>query len=184
MGLNDLLEPPTTAAADAISTPRTFHSTIQNNKSTPGLKTEFATPAVPARQNPNQSQANAQSPSDYAYSPPLSSLDTSAIDPSLLPSPQAQGQAYAQGVQATYAQNPYQELQFPLQNAPGMDFLQGNGWEVQGDGNAAGGNSWTGDLGMGLGWEGLEGMGHDFSEGGNGGLDLFDGFFFGGTGGY
>jgi len=75
--------------------------------------------------------------------------------------------------------NPYQELQFPLQNAPGMDFLQGNAWEGSGDGNGA--STWTGDLGMGLGWEGLD---HDFSEGGNGGVDLFEGFFFGGTGSY
>ena len=62
-----------------------------------------------------------------------------------------------------------------------MDFLQGSGWET-GDGMGAnGGNGWGGDLGMGLGWEGLD---HDFSEGGNGGMDLFEGFFFGGTGNF
>jgi hypothetical protein len=62
-----------------------------------------------------------------------------------------------------------------LQNAPGMDFLQG-GWDGSGfDGG------WNGDLGMstGLGWDGGAG---DHAEGG--GLDLFDGFFFGGTGGF
>jgi len=58
-----------------------------------------------------------------------------------------------------------------------MDFLQGNGWDLpQG---AQNGNAWSGDLGMGLGWEGMD---HDFSEGGN--VDLFDGFFFGGTGNF
>lgn len=66
-----------------------------------------------------------------------------------------------------------------------MDFLQGNGWDLgaeAGIGSAGNGNAWGGDLGMGLGWEGVD---HDFSEGGNGGMpDLFEGFFFGGTGNF
>lgn len=171
MGFQDLLGHPTTVAASAaISTPRKFN----NNNATSAANNEFAPPPPPVRQN-----TQGLSPSDYAYSPPFSSLDTSAIDPSLLPSP-AQGQAFNSVVQATYPLNPYQELQF---NAPGMDFLQGNGW---GDGNGNANGDWSGDLGMGMGWEGQDGGlggGHDFSEGGNG-VDLFEGFFFGGSGGY
>ena len=56
-----------------------------------------------------------------------------------------------------------------------MDFLQG-GWDAGGfDGG------WNGDLGMGtgLGWDGGAG-----DHGDGGGVDLFDGFFFGGTGGF
>ncbi len=52
--------------------------------------------------------------------------------------------------------------------------MPGNG---QGGAEAQPG-SWSGDLGMGMGWDVGD---HDFSEGGNGGLDLFDGFFFGGA---
>lgn len=170
----DLLGSPTTApGAAAVATPRK-----QNRLSTVAIG-EFAVPLPPIRQQTGEWKATVKTPSDHAYSPPLSQLDNSAIDPSLLPSPNAQGAAFNQSVQATYNMNPYQELQFPLQNAPGMDFLQGNAWEGVGDGN--GGSTWMGDLGMGLGWEGLD---HDFSEGGNGGVDLFEGFFFGGTGGY
>jgi hypothetical protein len=71
-----------------------------------------------------------------------------------------------------------------------MDFLQGSGWEndVQGgignggNGGFSGYGAEGGDLGVGLGWEGVD---HDFSGGGNGGLpDLFEGFFFGGAGNY
>jgi hypothetical protein len=109
-------------------------------------------------------------------------MDTSAIDPSLLPTT-AQGQAFNQTVQATYSLQPYQEMQFPLQDAPGMDFLQNAAWDPQGNGSGISGD-WGGDLGMGMGWESVDGAaGHDFSEGVNG-VDLFDGFFFGGTGGY
>jgi len=83
-------------------------------------------------------------------------------------------------------------MDFPIQ---GMDFLQsnistgavgGNNLGNGGMGNENGGWDNTGaggiggmDLGFGLGWEGMD---HDFSEGGQ--LDLFEGFFFGGTGGY
>lgn len=172
----DLLGSPTTApGAAAVSTPRK-----QKRLSTVAVQ-EFAIPLPPARQTTGEWKPSVKTPSDHGYSPPLSQLDTTSIDPSLLPSPSAQGPAFNQSVQATYTLNPYQELQFPLQNAPGMDFLQGNGWDGNDDGN---GNTWNGDLGMGLGWEGLDGTGHDFSEGGNGGVDLFEGFFFGGTGGY
>ena len=68
-----------------------------------------------------------------------------------------------------------------------MDFLT-TGWDGGnngGGGGGAGGNgnsTWTGDLGVGMGWEGV-GEGHDFSEA-SGGLDLFEGFFFGGTGNF
>lgn len=175
----DLLGSPTTAAAAAaVSTPRKLprlEATV--------LVKDFVIPLPPARQSTTRSQGSVRTPSDHAYSPPLSHLDTSSIDPALLPSPSAQGHVFNQSIQATYNMNPYQELQFPLQNAPGMDFLQGNGWDGSGEGGPTTG-SWTGDLGMGLGWEGLDGTGHDFSEGGNGGVDLFEGFFFGGTGGY
>ena len=175
-GFQDLLGHPTTAASAAISTPRKFNK----NSISAGNGKEFAAPLPPMRTNTAQSQQGL-SPSDYAYSPPLSHLDTSAIDPSLLPSP-AQGPAFNHSVQATYPLNPYQELQF---NAPGMDFLQGTSWDV-GPGAGGGAGEWSGDLGLGMGWEGLDGGagGHDFSEGGNGGVDLFEGFFFGGTGGY
>lgn len=69
-------------------------------------------------------------------------------------------------------------MQFPFQNAPGMDFLQG-GWD--GDGNGFDGGGWNGELGLGMGWDG--GMaGGDHGDGG--GVDLFEGFFFGGSGGF
>jgi len=187
MSLNDLLGQPTTAA---ISIPRPqpplrCNSQFNSAGMPGGVKMEFTSPLQTTstlRQTNTQSVHSPSATSPYAVSPPFSSLDTSAIDPSLLPSPQAQGQAFAQAVQATYAHNPYQEMQFPFQNAPGMDFLQGNGWGI-GGGNGMEGNGWQGGLGMGMNWDGLEGPGHDFSEGGNGGVDLFDGFFFGGTGG-
>jgi hypothetical protein len=53
-----------------------------------------------------------------------------------------------------------------------MDFLQG-GWDGGLEGDGAG---WGGDLGMGVGWDG--------GAGDHEGLDLFDGFFFGGTGNF
>lgn len=128
MSLNDLLGQPATTG---ISTPRPqppFRSNSQSNSAgTPGgVKMEFTSPLQTTstlRQTNTQSVQSPSTSSPYAVSPPLSNLDTSAIDPSLLPSPQAQGQAFAQAVQATYAHNPYQEMQFPLQGAPGMDFL-------------------------------------------------------------
>ncbi|KAF4612808.1 hypothetical protein G7Y89_g15565 [Cudoniella acicularis] len=199
MGLNDLLgrSPP----QSLMQTPQTSYNTSQSSL-TQDIKAEFepyttsATPSTTTghmRQNTAQSQSKSStqtaihSPSDYAISPPLSSLDTAAIDPSLLPSPQStfnntNPSSATQQFPPNSNANTFQELQFPFQNAPGMDFLNNSAWDLQnGDGNGAGGaqNSWTGDLGMGLGWDGMD---HDFSEGGNGGVDLFDGFFFGGTG--
>ncbi|RDL35818.1 Zn2 DNA-binding protein [Venustampulla echinocandica] len=193
MGLNDLLDPTLTSQKSAMQTPSSHFPATSQNNITKGIKAEFdpysasATPSTTTsmmRQNINQAQSQSQSqsgpqtamqsPSNYAVSPPLSSLDTSAIDPSLLPSPQS---AYNNPSTST-DQYSYQDPQFPFPNAQGMDFLQGNGWDVPGaDGNDETLNSWAGDLGMGLGWDGMD---HDFSEGGN--VDLFDGFFFGGAG--
>lgn len=176
MGLNDLLGPSVPPLKSPLPS---FRANSQE------VKTEFepfnasvTSPSAtgpPMRSNTTQSNnapKSISSPTDYAVSPPLSSLDTSAIDPSLLPSPTS---TFNNPATAQYAANPYQELQFPFQNAPGMDFLQVNGWDVP----SQNGNTWSGDLGMGLGWEGMD---HDFSEGGN--VDLFDGFFFGGTGNF
>ena len=70
-----------------------------------------------------------------------------------------------------------------MPNFEGIDF----GWDANGLelGNGEANGNWNaagGDLGMGLGWEGMD---HDFSEGGNGALpDLFEGFFFGGGANY
>lgn len=57
-------------------------------------------------------------------------------------------------------------------------------FQFEGLGGGIAGQEWgagmgTGvDLGFGLGWDGMD---HDFSEGNQ--VDLFDGFFFGGSGG-
>jgi hypothetical protein len=176
MALNDLLG---SGSEIQVPTQPPFRPGSRNSASG-GVKPElepYSTSATPSRPNTN-ANTNMQSPSDYAISPPLSSLDTSQIDPSLLPSPTATGQ-YAQQVQSTYSQNPYQEMQFDFLQQPG-------GWNgVVGEGGGAGvggDGQWSGDLGMGLGWD--VGGEHDFSEGGNGGVDLFDGFFFGGTGNF
>ncbi|KAL2060916.1 hypothetical protein VTL71DRAFT_8968 [Oculimacula yallundae] len=203
MGLNDLLgnqSPPSFSGNNGMGS---SHSDIKNEFFPPSRHS--TSNSTPTTQHPphNQNQNHATSPSEYAISPPLSSLDTSSIDPSLLPSPtqtnntnitstSAQGPAYSQAIQSTYPANPYQEMQFPFTNAPGMDFLT-TGWDGSGVGGGDGGgenggqggngnSAWTGDLGMGMGWEGV-GDGHDFSEA-SGGLDLFEGFFFGGTGNF
>jgi hypothetical protein len=207
------LSPSAQNTAPIIQTPQApFHPDSQSNSSSQaqsqGVKLEYdystqsgissmggRSPPMNLRQNTSTSQSGTgtdtsqrpniyHSPTDYAISPPLSSLDTSAIDPSLLPSSQTTfSTSNLGGVQQSYGQNPYQELQFAnLAQAPGMDFLQGVGWEGgDGVGMNGGNGGWGGDLGMGLGWEGLD---HDFSEGGNGGLDLFEGFFFGGSGNF
>lgn len=182
MGLNDLLGPTTPTY--------------------PNIKTEFEMGGFRGQSQPQQGQAQGgqsavhSSPSDYAVSPTLSAMDTSAIDPSLLPSPSAQPSSAF--TQTSYSSNPTSANSYPQQqgmdlsfaNAPGMDFLNNgatagngnNGWtEVGSAGGGVADGGWNGDLGLGLGWEGVD---HDFSEGGNGGLDLFDGFFFGGTGGF
>ena len=201
MGLNDLLGPVQSAG---------FR---QGNSSNAGAaaKTEFDNLERPQhiRQNTAQSTASNAMPSPPEYaSPPLSSFDqqtSSAIDPSLLPghshsptSTYSNPNAANDGA-SRYAQfHPpaYQEQPFPFAAADslfsGMDFLQGNGWENGDNGGAgnggnggfnggAGGGYGGGDLGMGLGWEGMD---HDFSDGGGQLPDLFEGFFFGGTGSY
>jgi hypothetical protein len=152
------------------------------------------------------SQNQIKSPKDYDTSPPQAqrsfSGDTSAIDPSLLPSPQAQTQLQTQTPQQPQAflpQNPqlayddnnnnYNDLSFPIQdmgqdpdlnmdldflNGPGMNDVPGmdNFQNITMDGQPGGLDL---GFGLGLGWEGVD---HDFSEGGQ--LDLFDGelFFF------
>jgi len=173
MGLNDLLGSPQPASLSTptMQSPQPSFRPASRNSDPNSVKMEYD-PFSQQRGHTSQGAGQAQSIGhaspqsiDFAISPPLSSLDTSAIDPSLLPSSfynpsnQAQNQAV------------YQEMQF----APGMDFLQG-GW----DGNNGAAGAYTGDIGMGMGWEGAD---HDFSEGGNG-VDLFDGFFFGGSGNF
>ncbi|KAF8853407.1 hypothetical protein BDZ45DRAFT_761892 [Acephala macrosclerotiorum] len=210
MALNDLLgsasQTPSTSKATPTQNFRTIPSPKNQNTNTVKMELEgynTSSTATPAAQHQGRQQVS-QSPSDYAISPPLSQLDTSAIDPSLLPSHQSPSASnntavsasapYAAAVQSTYGTNPYQEMQFPFQNAPGMDFLNQPSWDGLDNGGQGAGNGWgNGDLGMGLGmdmgWIGdggdlAGGGGHDFSEGGNGGVDLFDGFFFGGTGNF
>jgi hypothetical protein len=198
MGLNDLLGPVQTSGFG------------REGQSRGGMKQEFEgfERPQPIRQNTNQSttsntNANAiPSPSDYA-SPPLSSLDPSnaAIDPSLLPTSHSPHSTFSNhsstnqnpasanrssNLPYTQFNAPYQEQQFPFADGlfAGMDFLQGNGWENAengGVGNGGNGGFNGGDLGMGLGWEGVD---HDFSDGGGQLPDLFEGFFFGGTGSY
>lgn len=173
MGLNDLLAPTTPPYP-----PQTVKR--ENDFEYPGNQNMM-------RQD-RQSHSVGHSPVDYAVSPTLSNVDTSAIDPSLLPSPSQQTPSYSNFStgQGSMYPPPQGEMQFPFSNAPGMDFLNQNntGWDMGQQGNGQGGHggqNWTGDLGIGLGWEGMD---HDFSEGGNGGVDLFDGFFFGGTGNF
>jgi len=173
MGLNDLLGP----------IPRTGAGIPGNTTPSAHVKNEFEFGTVSnSTQSPilQQSQAQSASPStNYAISPPLSALDTSSIDPSLLPSPTSNFSVPRQQQQQQFQYNP----EFTFSNQ-GMDFLaNGSGNENLGM-NSWDGSDWEigggGDIGMGLGWEGAD---HDFSEGGNGGLpDLFEGFFFGGTG--
>ena len=189
MGLNDLLGPsvpPMQMSRPGSSTP----SNTAKNEFEP-----YRHPSTSSQTGTMSAPQTINSPTEYAISPPLSSLDTSAIDPSLLPS-HASPISYSSlpSAQQPSPQNqqnfqpPYQELSFPSSSSfpgQGMDFLQGNGWDLgaeAGIGSAGNGNAWGGDLGMGLGWEGVD---HDFSEGGNGGMpDLFEGFFFGGTGNF
>ncbi|KAG9242769.1 fungal-specific transcription factor domain-containing protein [Calycina marina] len=174
MGLNDLLGPITRTGA---GTPGNI---------TPGtnVKNEFEFGTVSnSLQNPNsQQQCQRQSISptnNYAISPPLSTLGQSAADPSLLLSPTSNYSVTQQQTnQFHFSRN------FTFSNQ-GMDFLSnnaGNGHMPGWGGTAEWGTGGGGDIGMGLGWEGAD---HDFSEGGNGGLpDLFDGFFFGGSGSF
>ena len=166
MGLNDLLG--STGPTTQLSYPPVKNEMDYTNQQ-------------PTKHQRTGSHSVGHSPIDYATSPTLSNIDASAIDPSLLPSPSL----------ANFSPNaPYQtplpqlqnDLPFPFPNAPGMDFLAADDWEMtNADGGAAPNvqGGWNGDLGMGLGWEGMD---HDFSEGGA--VDIFDGFFFGGTGNY
>jgi hypothetical protein len=190
MSLNDLLGPVQTAE--------------YGRESHPAVKNEFDSLERPQRIRQNTVQSTTSNPlpppSDYA-SPPLSSFDRSnaTIDPSLLPSHSTlstfsnhsnpTSTSHHNQNQPTYTENqlaPYQEQQFPFADNMflGMDFLQGNGWENAENGsigNGGNGGFNGGDLGMGLGWEGVD---HDFSDGGGQLPDLFEGFFFGGTGSY
>lgn len=213
MGFNDLLSqaqsPPSGSGGQ---TPQSSFRPPSQNTSNSNVKMELDYTPSPTssglvRQNTTQSQSNNQttipsprSPFDSAISPPLSSLDPSTtsgnIDPNLLPSPQTQSRGLTN---FSYSSTPnqtssgYQDLSpFPFTSAPGMDFLQSGGWDLSGSsgitdggiGTAGNGLAYTGDLGMGgmgLGWD--ESAGHDFSEG-VGGVDLFDGFFFGGSGNF
>ncbi|KAH8820098.1 fungal-specific transcription factor domain-containing protein [Xylogone sp. PMI_703] len=156
-----------------------------NSHPTPpdGVKVEYDSynPGAPIRSPRTQAPPQAhRSPSEYSLSPPLSSLDPNQIDPSLLASPRyIQSHGNPQPSHTSYAGSA--DLDFSFQ---GMDFLQGNGFDPHGAGAGGNGNGYGGagagmNLGFGLGWEGAD---HDFSEGGQG-VDLFDGFFFGGSGG-
>jgi hypothetical protein len=192
MGLHDLLGP--------VQTTRFRQGNQTAGAASKNDFGKFERPQIVRQNTALSTMSNAHpSPSEYA-SPPLSSFDQSnaAIDPSLLPSPSPQSTVSAQSnpnpnnqdlSQVPYTQNqfaPHQEQQFSFSDNgfSGMDFLQGNGWENSengGIGNGGNGGFSGGDLGMGLGWEGVN---HDFSDGGGQLPDLFDGFFFGGTGQY
>ncbi|CAN8102721.1 unnamed protein product [Discula destructiva] len=134
------------------------------------------------------------------------SPDTSAIDPSLLPSPSSNAvhsppgstttpsaSQLQQSIMAAYLA---QQSQAPQQGGGGyspaagmsandlqMDFLQqasligGGGGGGGGIGGGGGGIDETGNVDLGMGL-GWEGLHHDFSDGQQ--YDLFDGFFFGG----
>ena len=196
MALNDLYAPSSSQSSTAGGTsnmnvpapfrrPDSQNSPLTSSTTTKNEFEPYSTSATPSSMIPRQNtapQAPMQSPSEYAISPPLSSLDTSSIDPSLLPSPQtyAKNPNSLPATQPNFAFDPA-VFDFTFQNAPGMDFLN------QGGNGLAGGEQGEGtfgDFGMGLGWDGGVGDGHDFSEGGNGGVDLFEGFFFGGAGNY
>lgn len=171
MGLNDLFPPASPPLSNQKKLPPAWQRPTSQNSAITGVKPEFESPYSASATSQNRQAAGPQlpaqqkpSPSEYAISPPLSSLDAN-IDPALLP------QSYVPGFDPNF--------DLFLQNAPGMDFLnQSNGETVAGDA--------MGDWGVGLGWDGgmTEGGGHDYSEGGNGNVDLFEGFFFGGAGNY
>jgi hypothetical protein len=172
MGLNDLF--PTASGVSRnqlpeLQTQQSYPST--RNNGTMSVKNEYS--AADAFGIP---QNQIHSPSDYAISPPQAQVplsgDTSAIDPSLLPSPHSQQQAHLQPYippdpNTMMYGNSFSDLDFPLQ---GMDFLGTGG--VEGLHGAAMEGQAGLDLGFGLGWEGMD---HDFSEGNQ--LDLFEGTF-------
>jgi hypothetical protein len=204
MGLNDLLGSPPNMHAQATPHQAPFARPEIQNSGTGKVKNEYEGYERAATANtPPGNLRNAtgrpqpiSSPSDYATSPPLSHLDPQ-IDPALLPSP-PQPQAPHPPPQL-YPSLPPQNTNptgstpnafdstytFPdfVPGVGGMDFLQGNGWD-----DGLGGTGGAGGLGLGYGadlgvWD--DAGGHDFSEGGNGGMpDLFEGFFFGGAGNF
>lgn len=173
MGLNDLFPVPSGNTGLQDQNQNQNQTQPQYQTSSNGgsaLKNEYGNEAfgIPMSQ--------VHSPSDYAMSPTTtikapnsnnSGMDTSSIDPSLLPSPpNATIQPFnPSDPSLMYANNGFD---FDFSN---MDFLQGAapgglGSDAVGQGGM--------DLGFGLGWEGMD---HDFSDGNQ--LDLFDGFFFG-----
>lgn len=213
MGLNDLLASPPSSHdnATALQNSQTpFQSAIaqsnlgaiQDQSRDLKMDFEYGNPSGGGVGSVQSSTAGSQTRSsiqrqasglveEYPLSPAMEDLNTSSIDPSLLPTsnsyPQNNTLTTSTPFSQSYPSDPFTDLQFSnLSEAAGMDLLQGNGWETaSGMGNGMNGGGFVGsggaDFGMGLGleWEGME---HDFSEGGNGGLDLFDGFFFGGAG--
>jgi hypothetical protein len=177
MGLNDLLGP-TQSPIEKFRNGSVTPGTPKDG----GVKGEFTFPS-PTQQNTGSAVGiQMHSPTNFSITPPL---DSTSIDPSLLPSPTSYSSVPVSSQQPIPIQNQFQDLSFPNSyNGSGIDFLGGGngnstGWEGF---DANGSANWGGDLGVGLGWEGAD---HDFSEGGNGGLpDLFEGFFFGGTGNF
>lgn len=173
MGLNDLFPAPSGVSRNQLPELQTQQSyPSSRNNGTRTIKNEYSAAdvfGIPQNQ--------IHSPNDYAISPPQAqvplSSDTSAIDPSLLPSPHPQQQPLQPYIppdpnSMMYGNN-FGDLDFPLQ---GMDFLGPGG--VEGLHGAAMDGQAGLDLGFGLGWEGMD---HDFSEGNQ--LDLFDGTFLG-----
>lgn len=190
MGLEHLVGSP--PSSSSIGTPQSFSNSNNNHNvqrpSAPETKSGFEVsngrPQNHRYPPPNRTPSGSSLASDLVISPPLSSsLDTSCLDPTFLPTPTSA--EFSQPVQSGYPGNPYQEM--PFASAPGMDFLDGGEGGTSWDGIGGGGDLGMGfgmgmglDLDSGLGWEGVGH--HDFSEGGNGGVDLFEGFFFGGAG--
>ncbi|KAL3421130.1 fungal specific transcription factor [Phlyctema vagabunda] len=196
MALNELLGPHQSAPIQTPQPPTQYRNNSQSNNS--GVKVEydqFRQTQAPS-QTTQQQALSSPTPSNYAISP---NVENSAIDPSLLPhqnqtSPAQSYTTQASGPLPTSNPHPFESVEYPF---AGMDFLQGNAnydTGTNGNGNGFGGGGAFdpalppgADLGaFGMGWDGgLEGLDvqHDFSEG-QPGLDLFDGFFFGGTGTY
>jgi hypothetical protein len=180
MGLQDLLtSQPSDEAADRrhtseFSSQRSFSGS--NNEGRP-IKAEHGGSRASTFNLPSD---QLHSPHDYtAFSPTQAQATSSTsvnIDPSLLPSPHTQQmQPFMPPRPPLYTQPSYSaDLEYPTMS---MDFLQGP--PMRGEWAMEGGQPGGLDMGFGLGWEGVD---HDFSEGG--GLDLMDGFWFGGTGGY
>lgn len=129
-------------------------------------------PSDPARPRPQQMTTHAATKSPEYPTSPGQSRDPSSIDPGIVPYAHQQAGPSYPAPGSPYAESPF------APTGPGMDLLQGSGWEndVQG-GIANGGNGGFAALGDNLSWD------HDFSDLGNGGMpDLFEGFFFGGSG--